>query len=120
MLSSECSFTATKPTVEPASIATHTFVSSAAQTSKGGLLLAHTPMIGIECLVNIRVHRLLNRIKDRSPCSPRKTNDSIKVVRVVEFNLHSQMNSCCIRSINRGNSKKEGSQSRHSMVKYDS
>lgn len=25
-----------------------------------------------------------------------------------------------IRSINRGNSKKEGSQSRHSMVKYDS
>ncbi|WP_199313093.1 hypothetical protein [Microcoleus sp. FACHB-672] len=52
MLSSECSFTATKPTVEPASIATYTFLSSAAQTSKGSFLPAHTPIIGIKCLVH--------------------------------------------------------------------
>jgi branched-chain amino acid transport system substrate-binding protein len=39
-----------------------------------------------------------------------------KIVRSRDFDLSKNG----IRSINRGNSKKEGSQSRHSMVKYDS
>ena len=37
-------------------------------------------MIGIECAVNISIHRFLNRIKNCSPCSKRKTNlDRVKI-----------------------------------------
>src|SRR5262245_47072428 len=39
-----------------------------------GLLLARRPAGGIECLVYVSVHRLLNRSKNRGPCAKRKTH----------------------------------------------